>query len=226
MRVSRVSRSRDSCSDLAARVSAAWRSTCFACSSAARPRPSAAPAAAPNPLASSTLRRGEAAAAEQQRLSSEPAGRSGGAPRASRGTRRARASWRSESCAAGRRAGVLERDQGGVRSPEQGPRLVQQRGADVAGRSREQPRDGLEGRGCSQVGRWRSRSPGCHRHAEGRLYTAPHPRRGGRVAEGTRLLSEYGAESSIAGSNPALSAPPPALGRWLHSCHCARSSAG
>jgi hypothetical protein len=29
--------------------------------------------------------------------------------------------------------------------------------------------------------------------------------RGGRVAEGTRLLSEYGAEHSIAGSNPALS---------------------
>ena len=42
-------------------------------------------------------------------------------------------------------------------------------------------------------------------------YTAPNSadpasRRGGRVAEGTRLLSEYGAESSIAGSNPALSA--------------------
>ena len=35
------------------------------------------------------------------------------------------------------------------------------------------------------------------------------PRRGGRVAEGTRLLSEYGAESSIAGSNPALSAGRP-----------------
>ena len=31
-------------------------------------------------------------------------------------------------------------------------------------------------------------------------------RRGGRVAEGTRLLSEYGEEISIAGSNPALSA--------------------
>src|SRR3954453_1054593 len=38
---------------------------------------------------------------------------------------------------------------------------------------------------------------------------APVPRRGGRVAEGTRLLSEYGAESSIAGSNPALSAGRP-----------------
>ena len=37
-------------------------------------------------------------------------------------------------------------------------------------------------------------------------------RRGGRVAEGTRLLSEYGAASSIAGSNPALSA-----GLRLHS---------
>ncbi len=35
------------------------------------------------------------------------------------------------------------------------------------------------------------------------------PRRGGRVAEGTRLLSEYGAASSIAGSNPALSAGRP-----------------
>src|SRR5688572_9254089 len=34
-------------------------------------------------------------------------------------------------------------------------------------------------------------------------------RRGGRVAEGTRLLSEYGAKSSIAGSNPALSAVEP-----------------
>jgi hypothetical protein len=31
-------------------------------------------------------------------------------------------------------------------------------------------------------------------------------RRGGRVAEGTRLLSEYGEAISIAGSNPALSA--------------------
>ena len=34
----------------------------------------------------------------------------------------------------------------------------------------------------------------------------PGAGRGGRVAEGTRLLSEYGAESPIAGSNPALSA--------------------
>ena len=41
--------------------------------------------------------------------------------------------------------------------------------------------------------------------ARGRLYTlAPDPGRGGRVAEGTRLLSEYGGHS-IAGSNPALS---------------------
>src|SRR5215218_286532 len=35
---------------------------------------------------------------------------------------------------------------------------------------------------------------------------APGSRRGGRVAEGTRLLSEYGEAISIAGSNPALSA--------------------
>src|ERR1044071_2173510 len=33
-----------------------------------------------------------------------------------------------------------------------------------------------------------------------------NPRTGGRVAEGTRLLSEYGVYRSIAGSNPALSA--------------------
>src|SRR5207302_4745686 len=38
------------------------------------------------------------------------------------------------------------------------------------------------------------------------LYTGiPTPRRGGRAAEGTRLLSEYGDQNSIAGSNPALS---------------------
>ena len=36
----------------------------------------------------------------------------------------------------------------------------------------------------------------------------PRAGRGGRVAEGTRLLSEYGVTSSIAGSNPALSALP------------------
>src|SRR3954469_13723748 len=41
-----------------------------------------------------------------------------------------------------------------------------------------------------------------------RLYTGPRAGRGGRVAEGTRLLSEYGVTSSIAGSNPALSASP------------------
>src|SRR5215213_10947849 len=35
---------------------------------------------------------------------------------------------------------------------------------------------------------------------------SPGSRRGGRVAEGTRLLSEYGEAISIAGSNPALSA--------------------
>ncbi len=39
-------------------------------------------------------------------------------------------------------------------------------------------------------------------------------RRGGRVAEGARLLSEYGVYSLIEGSNPSLSAL------------CTRSSAG
>ena len=38
------------------------------------------------------------------------------------------------------------------------------------------------------------------------LFTLAAPGRGGRVAEGTRLLSEYGADRPIAGSNPALSA--------------------
>jgi hypothetical protein len=37
------------------------------------------------------------------------------------------------------------------------------------------------------------------------LHWPPRSRRGGRVAEGTRLLSEYGDQNSIAGSNPALS---------------------
>src|SRR5215211_271867 len=44
-----------------------------------------------------------------------------------------------------------------------------------------------------------------------RAFTLGSPGRGGRVAEGTRLLSEYGEAISIAGSNPALSAP--GLGR-------------
>ncbi len=39
------------------------------------------------------------------------------------------------------------------------------------------------------------------------------PGRGGRVAEGARLLSEYGGETPIAGSNPALSAAVPYTGR-------------
>ena len=39
-----------------------------------------------------------------------------------------------------------------------------------------------------------------------RAFTLRPSRRGGRVAEGTRLLSEYGEAISIAGSNPALSA--------------------
>src|SRR3954453_20954051 len=43
-------------------------------------------------------------------------------------------------------------------------------------------------------------------HCAGRRACEACARRGGRVAEGTRLLSEYGAASSIAGSNPALSA--------------------
>jgi hypothetical protein len=37
------------------------------------------------------------------------------------------------------------------------------------------------------------------------LHWRGRSRRGGRVAEGTRLLSEYGDQNSIAGSNPALS---------------------
>ena len=53
--------------------------------------------------------------------------------------------------------------------------------------------------------------PLCHPSGDGFIvgFTLRRAGRGGRVAEGTRLLSEYGAESSIAGSNPALSAPPP-----------------
>src|SRR5437879_8509895 len=44
------------------------------------------------------------------------------------------------------------------------------------------------------------------RRGRASLYTGiPTPRRGGRAAEGTRLLSEYGDQYSIAGSNPALS---------------------
>jgi hypothetical protein len=35
--------------------------------------------------------------------------------------------------------------------------------------------------------------------------TLPDPGRGGRAAEGTRLLSEYGVTSPIEGSNPSLS---------------------
>src|SRR5438128_9606415 len=57
--------------------------------------------------------------------------------------------------------------------------------------------------------------PLCHPSASGAMlradvqalhWPAP-PGRGGRVAEGTRLLSEYGDQYSIAGSNPALSVP-------------------
>src|SRR5207244_75304 len=52
---------------------------------------------------------------------------------------------------------------------------------------------------------FRRRRNATHWSAGSRL--ACTPRRGGRVAEGTRLLSEYGDQYSIAGSNPALSAP-------------------
>ena len=55
---------------------------------------------------------------------------------------------------------------------------------------------------------WSARSSCCDWRAcspERAGYHRPS-RRGGRVAEGTRLLSEYGEAISIAGSNPALSA--------------------
>src|SRR5215211_2416738 len=93
----------------------------------------------------------------------------------------------------------------GQRGRRRGADLVQQRGDDLGSncvpalaRSSAMP-----ARMTSRCGRGRRWSP---RQAAGRLYTAAQPGRGGRVAEGTRLLSEYGAESSIAGSNPALSA--------------------
>jgi hypothetical protein len=55
--------------------------------------------------------------------------------------------------------------------------------------------------------------PLCHPSAAAAMVRTPRQvlhwparsRRGGRVAEGTRLLSEYGDQYSIAGSNPALS---------------------
>ena len=71
-----------------------------------------------------------------------------------------------------------------------------------------------------KVARARSRGPGrrsrrgslsggasaCLANTRPRVYTGiPIPGRGGRVAEGTRLLSEYVGSNSIAGSNPALS---------------------
>ena len=63
----------------------------------------------------------------------------------------------------------------------------------------------LRGLGRRPVARGARRARPPPRRSVGRLHCA-RAWRGGRVAEGTRLLSEYGAESSIAGSNPALSA--------------------
>ena len=57
--------------------------------------------------------------------------------------------------------------------------------------------------------RWRnstrSRAGAATARAEARVSTLRRTGTGGREAEGTRLLSEYGVYSSIAGSNPALS---------------------
>ena len=67
-------------------------------------------------------------------------------------------------------------------------------------RSATPPSDGFQATGTRVAGPTRLHCAPAERAAR------PIPRRGGRVAEGTRLLSEYGAASSIAGSNPALSA--------------------
>ena len=70
-----------------------------------------------------------------------------------------------------------------------------------------------QGIGWTDARRERVRSALRHRHVGAEpLHWPSEPgpcagsRRGGRVAEGTRLLSEYGEAISIAGSNPALSA--------------------
>ena len=154
------------------------------------------------------------------------AGRSGGARpgRSSSGRRAPARRSAARECA----LGLVERDQrGGLPAPSSARASSTSAAADLAGPLRDSSR-ATAWRAAAAAGR---RSvvgghPGVIGMRRGGFTLRPHPRRGGRVAEGTRLLSEYGAESSIAGSNPALSAPPPAPGRWLHSCHCARSSAG
>jgi hypothetical protein len=45
-------------------------------------------------------------------------------------------------------------------------------------------------------------------------HTIASPGRGGRVAEGTRLLSEYGVSNPIEGSNPSLSVLGLTRGTW------------
>jgi hypothetical protein len=144
------------------------------------------------------LRRAEAAAAEQQRLVGERDDHEGRGGSLEQGGVLRRVGGGDNANRA------VEGDQRRAGGTEQGPRLVEQVRADLAGRRCEQPRDGLEGRRRGVVVRGH---PGVIGMRRGGFTLRPHPRRGGRVAEGTRLLSEYGAESSIAGSNPALSAP-------------------
>jgi hypothetical protein len=122
--------------------------------------------------------------------------------------------------------GLGQLEQQRRRHPEEPRGLLADGGADVHGigraaRGREQARHRQHGvRGAAVLGI--HGIPACSsRPPAASLYTgrprrarnAPVPRRGGRVAEGTRLLSEYGAESSIAGSNPALSAGQAAAAR-------------
>ena len=192
MRVSTVSRSSDSCSDLAARVSAAWRATWRACSSAARPRPSAAAAAAPNAARELDLGRARTCVA------AEPAARcSSECQRNDQEASVTRVRGRAARRARALRAAATRRRRGGdgvrrrrsatsaaAAAPVRRPRLVhQRRRGGIAGRSgqarRARPGAAAEASCVGGVTR-------CHRQAAGRLYTAPTP---GEVAEWLKALA-------------------------------------
>ena len=109
--------------------------------------------------------------------------------------------YASVAGAGGQPAGGAGRRQRARREPDAGGGALPPRPADRRRARRLHRRDRAQGVPAAPRG-----PPALNGLRRGRLQSAAS-RRGGRVAEGTRLLSEYGGKRSIEGSNPSLSVP-------------------